>query len=108
MATAESFTAGAPEEEVETEAEGEAILALERDEDAAAQAAAAYAVPESDRDAVVGCLNSPAVRRANLTRGAELYSLAIDRSHSGTVLVRAPLYTLAMFAPLVGRSLIVD
>jgi hypothetical protein len=56
MATAESFTAGAPEEEAEPEAEEEALLALERDEDAAGQAAAAYAAPVSDRDAVLAML----------------------------------------------------
>ena len=63
MATAKSFTAGAPEEEVETEAEEEAMLALERDEDAAPQAAAANAAPVSDRDAVVAMLElAPAAK----------------------------------------------
>ena len=54
--TAESFTAGAPQEEEEPEAEQEGLLSLERDEDAAAEAAAAYAAPVSDRDAVVAML----------------------------------------------------
>jgi hypothetical protein len=54
VATAESFTAGAPEEEAEPKAEPEALLSLQRDEDAATQAAAAS--PVSDRKTVLDML----------------------------------------------------